>query len=371
MIGSRVGNYEVRAKLGAGEMGSIYLAEHPLIGKRVALKVLHPDLAGDGDAVERFFAEARVVNAIRHPGIVDILDFGMIPSLPPMPATVCCVMELLEGQSLAELLAAGAPLPAARAVAVATQIAEALGAAHSVGIVHRDLKPENIYLCVRDWQRDHVKLLDFGLAALVGARRTRPGVLMGSAPYFAPEQAEGRVDHRVDIYGLGVLFFQMLTGRLPFRGGNFNRVVLRHLSEAPPRPSLFAAVPRHLELVCIKAMAKDPDQRFQSMAELCWALFERAPAPRRRWPRLPPLAKWVVPAALVFGFAVAAFANALTRSLDSPPAPVARPSASDPGSTPRWAGAFCEILSFPSGIGPCYPFPHHEEVPLLRRGDSG
>src|SRR5262245_53375987 len=208
-------------------MGSVYGAEQPAIGKRVALKVLHAEFAAQPEIVSRFFNEAKAVNDIQHPNIVDILDFGVIPSGQPSAAPlVYFIMEHSEGESLSALIQREAPLRPDRATAIAVQIEDALSASHHKGIVHRDLKPDNVMLVSRGRGHDVVKLLDFGIAKLTGTaastHRTRTGMVMGTPQYMSPEQCEGRgdIDHRTDIYALGIVVYQMLTGRVPFVGDN-------------------------------------------------------------------------------------------------------------------------------------------------------
>jgi serine/threonine-protein kinase len=223
MIGKAIGHYIVRRKLGEGGMGLVYVTEHPAIGKRVALKVLHPEFSSQAEIVSRFFQQARAVNAIQHPNIVDVVDYGLIPSPNGgEPPRVYLLMEYLEGVTLGALIRREAPLSTERTVGIALQIADALSASHRQGIVHRDLKPDNVMLVSRGRRHDFVKLLDFGVAKLTGSasttHRTRTGTVIGTPQYMAPEQCEGRtqIDHRTDIYGLGIVVYEMLTGRVPF-----------------------------------------------------------------------------------------------------------------------------------------------------------
>src|ERR1700690_2325398 len=211
LIGQTVGNYLVTQKLGEGGMGSVYLAEHPGIGKKVALKVLHNEFSANREVAERFFHEAKAVNAIGHPNIVDIVDYGMLQAgASGHDQLVYFIMEYLAGGTLSDLIRAEAPLPPERALMIALQVADALAASHKCGIVHRDLKPDNIILISRGRERDFVKLLDFGIAKLTGhaqgSHRTRTGIVLGTPAYMSPEQCEGRanVDHRTDVYALGI-----------------------------------------------------------------------------------------------------------------------------------------------------------------------
>jgi serine/threonine protein kinase len=274
LIGATVGNYRVMAKLGEGGMGIVYLAEHPLIGKRVALKVLHEEHGRNPEIITRFFNEARAVNEIGHPNIVDILDYGVV-HLPHGGGFVYIIMEYLAGEPLARLLLREAPLAPERALAIAGQVAEALAAAHQKGVVHRDLKPDNIIIGAGD----RVKVLDFGIAKLTNldgaAVQTRTGVVLGTPAYMSPEQCEGRrdIDARTDIYALGILLYEMMTGRVPFYGDGYGDVMVQHLTKRPMRPStLRGIIPPAVEAVVMVALEKRRDDRFGSMEELAWAM---------------------------------------------------------------------------------------------------
>ncbi len=274
LIGATIGNYRVVAKLGEGGMGIVYLAEHPLIGKRVALKVLHEEHGRNPEIIKRFFNEARAVNEIGHPNIVDILDYGVVHG-PYGGGFVYFIMEYLVGEPLSRLLLREAPLAPDRALAIAGQVAEALAAAHQKGIVHRDLKPDNIYICAGE----RVKVLDFGIAKLThmdGASvQTRTGVVLGTPAYMSPEQCEGRrdLDARTDIYALGILLYEMMTGRVPFYGDGYGDVMVQHLTKRPVRPStLRGIIPPAVEAVVMRALEKRRDDRFAGMDELVWTL---------------------------------------------------------------------------------------------------
>ena len=281
MIGESVGNFRITELLGGGGMGTVYMAEHPGLGRRAAVKVLHAQLAADPEIVQRFFNEARAANAVGHPGIVEVLDFGTLPSGAPY-----IVMELLPGESLAARLRRTGRLPVAAAVEVADQVADALGAAHRKGIVHRDLKPDNLFL-VADSESGHspgrpvVKVLDFGVAKLQqlpggsGDLRTRTGIMMGTPQYMSPEQCRDArdVDHRADVYSLGVVLHEMLAGAPPFVSSSWGELV--HLHIGVPAPALRdcgADVPQSLEAIVRRALEKDPNARFASMEELRAAL---------------------------------------------------------------------------------------------------
>ena len=291
LIGRSFGNYKLTRQIGEGGMGTVYLAEHPLIGKRVALKVLHPDLARDEDIVSRFFTEARAVCRIGHEHIVDIIDFGKTAELTYF------IMEYLEGEPLSGAMQREGALPQARSMRVAGQTASALAASHKLGIVHRDLKPENIFLTRRGADNDFVKVLDFGIAKLTGdaasssSHRTRAGVLLGTPYYMSPEQCEGRreVDHRADIYSLGVILYEMLTGKVPFGGDAVAAVLAQHLTAKPAPPTeLKADIAPALEEVVLKCLEKAPGDRYANMDELAAALQRAATAPAAVGPKAKP-----------------------------------------------------------------------------------
>jgi len=277
-LGHTIGNYKITAKLGEGGMGVVYLAEHPVIGKKVAMKAIHPELSKNSDVVSRFVTEAKAVNQIGHEHIVDIADFGNTSD-----GEFYFVMEYLQGESLSDRLRRENRLDAASALSITAQIADALNASHEQGIIHRDLKPENIFLCNnRGPGRDFVKVLDFGLAKLTlsdqkVSHKTRTGSVMGTPYYMSPEQCEGKIeiDHRADIYSLGVLLFEMLTGKVPFGGDGYGEIIVKHVTMPPPSVrSINDELPEEMDLILYRALAKDRDQRFQTMAEFQEALLD-------------------------------------------------------------------------------------------------
>jgi serine/threonine protein kinase len=276
MIGQQFGNYRAISLLGEGGMGAVYLAEHPAIGRRVAVKVLHKNYIRDENLLTRFLNEARAANAIRHPNIIEILDSGTIADGTPF-----LVMELLEGESLGTRIRRVGALPMQSAVEFCYQTASALGAAHKKGIVHRDLKPDNLFVVPdpHDPERERIKVLDFGIAKLQQSAndsvKTRTGTLMGTPIYMSPEQCRGTktVDHRSDIYSLGIIFFEMLCGQPPFVSEGFGELVNMHLNVAAPAPSTQNAnVSPTLDAIVLKMLAKNPDERFADMGELMTAL---------------------------------------------------------------------------------------------------
>ena len=281
LIGQTVGNYLVTQKLGEGGMGAVYLAEHPTIGKKVALKVLHNEFSQNPEVAERFFNEAKAVNAIQHPNIVDIVDYGVLQTgARPEDQLVYFIMEFLAGQTLSQVIRAEAPLPPERALTIALQVADALAASHKAQIVHRDLKPDNIILITRGRDRDFVKLLDFGIAKLTndtrGSHRTRTGLVLGTPAYMSPEQCEGRanVDHRTDIYALGICLYEMLVGRVPFIGEGYGEILVQHLTQKPIEPSRYRMMSPHVEAVVMKALEKRPEMRYPTMDEFIRALAD-------------------------------------------------------------------------------------------------
>ena len=278
MIGQSIGNYRVTRLLGEGGMGMVYLAEHPTLGRRAAVKVLHPDLAASQEMIERLFNEARAANAIGHPGIVEVSDLGLLPSGTPY-----IVMEFLEGQSLGARMSQGGRLSLRATLEIADQAASAVGAAHAKGIIHRDLKPDNLFLTPDpQWPgRERLKVLDFGIAKLAQRPaaasdvRTRTGAILGTPRYMSPEQCRDsrEVDHRTDIYSLGVILYEMLAGTPPFVSSSWGEMAHMHIGVKPPDlRELVPDLPLAIERAVARALEKEPDARFQSMAELRQAL---------------------------------------------------------------------------------------------------
>ena len=281
MVGETLGSYRVLDRLGEGGMGEVYTGEHILIGKRVAIKMLLPALSKDTAMVQRFFNEARAATRIRHPGIVEVFDFGH-----HVDGSAYIVMEFLDGEPLSERLRRMGRMSGAACARLLYQIAGALGAAHESGITHRDLKPDNIFI-VPDpdvTSGERIKVLDFGIAKLAGDMsagevQTRTGAIIGTPRYMAPEQCRGarEVDHRADLYALGCIAFEMLCGRPPFLDKGLGELFAAHMFTEPPRPtSLDPSVPTTLEAVVLRLLAKEPDQRFPTAAALADALDPRA-----------------------------------------------------------------------------------------------
>jgi len=264
--GAKIGEYVVDRKLAEGGMGSVYAGHHPVIGKRVAVKVLSAQCAHIPDLVRRFVEEARAVNKIGHPNIIDIFSFGTLADARPF-----FVMEYLEGANLAERLEKG-DLTATETRRILRQICGALEAAHRAGIVHRDLKPENIWVAAPAHEDSFAKVLDFGIAKLLdnpAGKSTQTGAAMGTPRYMAPEQCMGRpVDHRADIYSLGVILYEIFAGIVPFRGESFGELIYQHMSEPPEPPSRHRPMDPELERIILACLEKDPAKRPESAKEL-------------------------------------------------------------------------------------------------------
>ena len=288
-LGTTVGNYRLDKILGRGGMGTVYSGEHVYIRKQVAVKVLHPQFARYPEAVNRFLREARAASSINHPNIVDVTDFGVLAD-----GLVYFVMEYLDGISLEDVIEREGAVELHRGLNVANQIALALDAAHAQGVIHRDLKPDNIMLLQKPGRRDlvrmapdhswvtereqvydFVKVLDFGIAKVLQpdelVAETVQGAVFGTPEYMSPEAARGEdVDHRADVYSLGVILFDMLTGRPPFEAPAGNEVLQMHIHSPPPSPREFAPhreITEGAERVILRAMQKERGKRYQNMAE--------------------------------------------------------------------------------------------------------
>jgi len=281
--------YRILALIGEGGMGAVYVAEHLLIGRKVAVKRLHPELAGDEKAVARFQREARAAGSTGHEHVVEVLDLGYGDDGAPY-----LVMEYLRGRSLAQVIQAEGRLAAARASKIVGQVLAALSAVHGCGVVHRDLKPDNILLTRRGADPEFVKVVDFGISKIRQEdgdpkhNLTRTGVMLGTPFYMSPEQARGLkdLDHRVDLYGVGVILYEALAGRLPFDGDNYHQLLQailtgKHAPIQELRPDLDPVLAEVVE----RAIHRDRDERFSHADEFLAALLPfgaRTPSPQPR-----------------------------------------------------------------------------------------
>ncbi|EYF05231.1 protein kinase domain-containing protein [Chondromyces apiculatus] len=275
LIGTTLpGNYVLLELVGVGGMGRVYRAEQKALGRTVAVKIIHPHLLGDESASVRFITEARAASRLNHPNSVGVIDFGK------NGGQLYLVMEFLRGRDLARVIYEDGPLGFKRIVDVLCQVLAALGEAHHLGIIHRDLKPENVVLEPMRSGGDFVKVVDFGLAKMLAditsTGITSPGIVCGTPDYMSPEQGRGDpIDARSDLYAVGVILFQLLTGRLPFEAESPTQVVLMHLSLPPPNPALLSPdreIPEALIEVCLRALQKDANRRYKDAEELAEAL---------------------------------------------------------------------------------------------------
>lgn len=277
------GRYRVIKRLGEGGMGEVYLAMHEAIEKKVALKVLRTEYSSKADIVTRFQQEAISASRIKHPNVLEIFDFGQLDN-----GAFFLAMEFLDGHDLADELQRQIVMQPHDGIRIAMQICRALSAAHSQGVVHRDMKPENVFLQRVADGEEIVKIVDFGIAQLrtteeaekqqpTRRRLTKTGMIFGTPEYMSPEQAAGKkADQRVDIYASGIIMYEMFTGAVPFTGETFMAVLAAHLNDQPPPMRMIApdlSISAELEAVIMRALAKKPDERFQSMAEMAQALL--------------------------------------------------------------------------------------------------
>ena len=302
------GRYRIDARLAEGGMGEVFRATHVELGRPLAIKVMRPELSRDPEFVERFRREAMTASRLGHPHIVDIIDSGS------EDGQFYFVMEFLSGRTLTSRIADG-PMPVADALELVSQVAQALDVAHRAGVVHRDLKPDNVIVLERHG-RPFVKLVDFGVAKLVAPQDrqiTSHGLIIGTPQYMSPEQASGLpVSAQSDIYSLGLILFELLTGERPLKGETTALVMAAHISQTAPE--LPAKVPPGLRTLVARMLAKKPEERPQSMAAVLTALAAVPTTQRNRWPLVAALA------AVVLGGLVV-----LVVSRKEPPAPVPPP----------------------------------------------
>jgi serine/threonine protein kinase len=293
LIGKKIdGRYEVKGLIGEGGMGSVYEVRHVGLDRSFALKILRREYGSDKTSVERFLQEARVAAAIEHEHLVAVTDFGevdgrLVPKLGDKTLPYF-VMEKLEGESLAALLRREGKLDTDRAVRIAYECALGLTAMHAGGVIHRDLKPHNVFM-VRRGEREQVKLLDFGVAKVLGASRlTKTGTVFGTPYYMSPEQAGGdEVDGRADVYSLGVIIYEMMAGRVPFRADSFMGVLTKHMFEEPEpleEVTAMSASFHRLAPVAMKCLQKHPEHRYASAEELARELERIAKSAAREGP---------------------------------------------------------------------------------------
>jgi serine/threonine-protein kinase len=277
-LGQIVGNYRLVRILGEGGVGTVYEAVHTQLGRKMAIKLLHKDVVSR-ETVTRFFNEARAVNEIRHPNIIDVEDFVITPA-----GEHYMLMELLEGEDLRTVITREKQLDPARVAAIGEQVASALGAVHRVGIIHRDLKPDNIFLMMKDG-REVAKLLDFGIAKFQNEQQgvTRAGMTMGTPHYMAPEQIitgrENDLGNGSDIYALGMVLYEALTGAPAFNSPATAQILRAHCFEPvdPPSKRRASPVPPVLEAVIMKCLEKERGNRFPTAEDMCAALRAQVP----------------------------------------------------------------------------------------------
>ena len=276
MIGESFGSYRLVAELGSGGMGAVWAAEHVLLGSKAAIKVLRAELSQNQSIVQRFFDEARAASRVAHPNIVTVIDFGWQRDVAYL------VMEHLPGTTVTRAIYQAGRVPPVRSLWIIRESAIAMAAAHAVNIVHRDLKPDNLFLVPDHNGGERLKVLDFGIAKLLGDADqghglTQTGMIMGTPAYMSPEQCRGagRVDHRTDIYALGCVLFHLLTGRTPFVASTPGDLIALHLTAAPPAPSTVTpGISPELDALVLHCLAKNADERIQTMRELVGRIDE-------------------------------------------------------------------------------------------------
>jgi eukaryotic-like serine/threonine-protein kinase len=377
-VGQVLGSYRLEALLGEGSMGQVFQARHVRLDRQVALKVLRPNHTRDNSFVQRFFREAQAVNRISHEHIVEIFDFVEDREA----GCVYCVMELLRGESLATLLERG-PLSLERIQRIGVQVCAALEAAHQVGVVHRDIKPDNLFISQRPGQPDFVKVLDFGVAKLLSSpdvRGTLDGTIIGTPAYMSPEQAAGLpVDGRADIYAVGTLLYELLSGAPPFSGQSFGQLVVQVITQPPPplpvRLASGEPLPPALARLVMRCLAKEPDQRPARLAEVSSGLLSLGalPASERPTLRLPALAR-LSPRAL--GFAATAGSLGLVALVGAllgkapPPAPELQAVAPQAAVAPLRTAAAAPLPEAPPVLLTVRSYPEGAEVVRADTGEA-
>jgi tRNA A-37 threonylcarbamoyl transferase component Bud32 len=276
MVGLQIGSYKLISKIGEGGMGEVFVAEHELLKRTAAVKLLRAEIGADEGFVKRFINEAKATSQIGHPGVVRIYDFGQTPE-----GVTYMIMELLDGESLLQRIRKQHRLPLSVGARIIRQMAEALHAAHQQRVVHRDLKPDNVFL-VKDETAEggeRAKILDFGIAKLLdsaaGGLHTKTGSVLGTPRYMSPEQCRGdkNIDHRADLYALGGVFFHLVCGRPPFEMEGLGELMGAHVHTPPPVPSsIVPQIPPMVDAVILRLLAKKPEERFANMLDFIVAL---------------------------------------------------------------------------------------------------
>lgn len=299
LVGQQLGEYVVRRRLGGGGMGVVYEGEHVAIGRKVAMKFIRPEHARSPQARD-LLQEAQAASAIRHRGIIEIFGLGQVPGVGQY-----LIMEHLEGQPLDEVIRERAPMPPVQVLRLLAEVLEALAAAHAVGVIHRDLKPGNLFLVSESSGSEYVKVLDFGLAKRSSlpqgtAPQTRASVILGTPEYMAPEQILSEpVGPYTDLYAVGGIGFEMLTGQLPFQGRSSLETLAQHLQNEPPAPSSLMPLPAEVDALILRLLAKEPQERPSSAVAMAEEMRELATRLESS-PALPvaaPAAEEVAPAA--------------------------------------------------------------------------
>ncbi|MFT3837969.1 MAG: serine/threonine-protein kinase [Myxococcaceae bacterium] len=320
LSGQKVGEYQLIRRVGVGGMGAVFEGMQPLIGKRVAVKFLLPTLSQDASLVERFLSEARAVNAIGHRGIVDIFSFGVHDQMQYF------VMEFLEGRPFDRVIREQSPMQPGQAVRYLEELLDALGAAHAKGVIHRDIKPSNVFLVEKQGVKPYVKLLDFGIAKVNATQdgqtpQTRQSVVIGTPEYIAPEQAQGlSIGPQTDLYAVGCMAYEMLTGVLPFKGSNPLETMFKHVTEATPRArDREPGVPPALDELVYRLMAKQPQDRPRSVEEVSQLLIRALGSATAPLPATPPPSAPPRPMAVPDRAGPSAFAQTFVRTGDLEP----------------------------------------------------
>ncbi|QUV83809.1 serine/threonine-protein kinase [Chloracidobacterium aggregatum] len=347
------GKYRIEAKIGEGGMGAVYRARHVLMDTHLAIKVLHPSLVSDATSVARFQREAQAMARIRHSNAIAVTDFGVTED-----QINYIVMELFEGESLRKVLEREKKLPYATAIAIARQVCGALEAAHRSGVIHRDIKPENIFLSPQPDGSYFVKVIDFGIAKIVtdtsqgGPPLTRQGMIIGSPHYLSPEQCTGQeLDARSDIYSLGIVLFEMLTGQVPFTAVTPVAVALLHANEPPPSlRKLNPEIPKALDDLVMSALAKSKADRPASAREFAEELARVARLVSPSFDPVTPLVEKILDASLTPSNGAPPLAASPVpppstvrqrpverRPASTPPSPAPVPSAPVPSPSPSLA----------------------------------